>query len=68
MIENKLKNTISVYVLSGQIQISKEKVKQHDFIKIQDEENIKIDVISPAKLFCISSPQKPSYQTYIKYN
>ena len=68
LIENKLKNTISIYVLSGQIQILKEKIKQHDFSKIQDEEKIKIDAISPAKLFCISSPQKPSYQTYIKYN
>ena len=68
LIQNKLKNTISIYVLSGQIQISEKKSKQHDFIKITNEENIKIDVISQAKLFCISSPQRPSYQTYIKYN
>tara|TARA_B100001142_G_scaffold284609_1_gene298360 strand:- start:58 stop:786 length:729 start_codon:yes stop_codon:yes gene_type:complete len=68
LIDNKLKKTISVYVLSGQIQIFKTKVTQHDFIKIQDEDNIKIEVISPTKLFCISSPQQPSYPTYIKYN
>jgi len=68
LIDNKFKNTISVYILSGQVQIFNKKVTQHDFIKIQDEDNIKIEVISPAKLFCISSPQQPSYQTYIKYN
>ena len=46
-------------------EILQKKVTQHDFIKIQDEDNIRIEVISSAKLFCISSPQQPSYPTYI---
>jgi len=65
IITNKLQNTISVYVISGKFQISKEKIRQNDFIKIQNEESIKINLIYPGKLFCISSPKEPSYKTYI---
>jgi len=65
LIENQLNNILSIYILSGELLVSKEKVSQHDFIKIQNKENIKLDIVSPCKLFCISSPQNPSYKTYI---
>ena len=65
LIKNQLKNILSIYVLYGNLRVSNNKISQHDFIKIQNKENIMLDIMSPCKLFCISSPQNPSYTTYI---
>ena len=65
IIENSNNFFLSIYILSGEIKINKKIIQKDSFIKIKEEKEIKINVISDCKLFCISSPINPKYKTYI---
>ena len=65
IIENSNNLFLSIYILSGEIKINKKIIQKDSFIKIKEEKEIKINVISNCKLFCISSPINPTYKTYI---
>lgn len=65
IIEDILDNYLSIYVLSGVINLGKLQAKKNDFVKIHNEKSIKINIEAPCKLFCISSPLQVSYKTYI---
>ena len=54
----------SVYILSGKIELNEKEINNHDFIKISNENNISLKIISECKLFIVSSPINVSYETY----
>jgi len=65
IIENSNNLFLSIYILRGEIKIDKKIIQKDSFIKIKEEKEIKINVISDCKLFCISSPINPTHKTYI---
>jgi len=65
IIESNLDQIISIYVLEGKLEICNNKLNKHDFLKIQKMNKIEIKIKEKTKLFCISSPKKTSYKTYI---
>ena len=65
IIENSNNLFLSIYILNGEIKINEKIIQKDSFIKIKEEKEIKINVISDCKLFCISSPINPTYKTYI---
>lgn len=67
VIKNELDQILSIYVLSGELLIFGKTIKQNDFIKIKNEKKVQLKIITKSKLFCISSPKKPSYKTYINF-
>jgi redox-sensitive bicupin YhaK (pirin superfamily) len=54
----------SLYLLKGALKMNGEDVKQDDFIKAVDVDQLKIESPADAKLFMISSPKDVSYKTY----
>jgi len=64
IIKNIINNYLSIYVLSGSLQLNEDNVRKNDFIKIYNEKNIKVKIQSSCKLFCVSSPLNVSYETY----
>lgn len=54
----------SIYLVDGEIEISKGIIHKDDFLKIQDEPAFSFTAAGKGKLFMISSPQAPGYQTY----
>ena len=64
-IETNLDQILSIYILSGDLNIYDNKLKKDDFVKIQKMNKTEIKINEKSKLFCILSPVKPSYKTYI---
>jgi hypothetical protein len=60
----------AMYLLSGEVRIAKNDILEHDFVKIQEEQFLKVEVKSQATFFEIVSPKQLSYKTYkeiVKY-
>lgn len=56
----------SFYLLDGAVELNGEKVKEHDFIVIDHENEIELNTTGGARLFKISVPQKLTYKSYIE--
>lgn len=56
----------SFYTMSGEAEVNSDYLREHDFIKIENEAELTIKVHSETKLFTISVPQKLSYKTYLE--
>ena len=56
----------SFYLLAGSLELNDEKVKEHDFVVVDNECEIEFKNIEAARLFKISVPQKLTYKTYIE--
>ncbi len=57
----------SYYVLSGEAQLGDEHLREHDFIKVENETELSIEVTEETRLFSISVPQKLTYKTYLEH-
>ncbi|MBT8195176.1 MAG: hypothetical protein HKO56_02645 [Bacteroidia bacterium] len=60
--------TTSIYNLLNSCQINGSASNKHDFLIINDENELKIECNDELILFVISTPVKPSYQTYFSLN
>lgn len=59
------RNVYSVYLLEGKIEINKMEMEKDDYIKIETESNMSINVLQEnSKIFLIESPLRPYYKTY----
>ena len=56
----------SLYILSGKVEIKEKEILKDSFIIIYKEKNLIIQGNHKAKIFCIESPLKVSYKTYIE--
>mgnify|MGYP006096346335 CR=1 FL=1 len=56
----------SLYILSGKVEIKEKEISKDSFIIIYKEKNLIIQGNHKAKIFCIESPLKVSYKTYIE--
>jgi len=54
----------SYYVLGGDLKVGGDQLTEHDFMIVEDEEELSLVAISAARLFVISAPQKLNYPTY----
>lgn len=59
-----IQSIYSIYVLRGEGALGEKRISIDDFIRVRDEEVLKIDFESEARLFIIMSPAKLSYATY----
>lgn len=59
------RNVYSIYLLDGKIEINSCEMEKDDYIKIEAEINMKINVLQEnSKIFLIESPARPYYKTY----
>jgi quercetin 2,3-dioxygenase len=56
--------THSLYLIKGSLEIDKELLAENDFLIIEDESSINLNVNSEALVFMISSPKKLSHKSY----
>lgn len=54
----------SYYTISGDVVLGSNKLREDDFVKIEDEKELKLVVNSESKIFQISVPKQLSYKTY----
>jgi len=54
----------SLYLIKGSLEIDKELLAENDFLIIEDESSINLNVNSEALVFMISSPKKLSHKSY----
>lgn len=55
---------MSGYMLSGEIELDKRKIKKGDFFILQETNEIDMKVLEKCNIFTVLSPDKPSYPTY----
>ena len=58
-------NTYSIYILQGALTLNNQLLHKNDFAIITEEEELRIEGEKDSKLFILSSPNTPSYKTYI---
>lgn len=58
-------NTYSIYILQGTLTLNNQQLHKNDFAIITEEEELRIEGEKDSKLFILSSPNTPSYKTYI---
>jgi redox-sensitive bicupin YhaK (pirin superfamily) len=56
----------SFYLLGGSLELNGEIVKEHDFVVVENENEIELKNVEGARLFRISVPQKLTYKSYIE--
>ena len=56
----------SCFLLSGSLELPEGEVKSNDFFLVKGEEKITFTVKENSTLFIITSPEKPSYRTYLE--
>ena len=65
-VKTNLDQILSIYVLNGSLKICNQKIKKHDFVKIQKMNEVEIIINENSRLFCILSSSKLSYKTYVR--
>jgi quercetin 2,3-dioxygenase len=55
---------LSAYLIDGYLEINDTMLSQYDFFKVEELSQIEITTLSDCKLFMLTSPLKPVYQTY----
>lgn len=64
-IELNERNVYSIYILDGNIEINNSQMEKDDYIKIDIETSIIINVLQEnSRIFLIESPARPYYKTY----
>lgn len=59
------RNVYSIYVLDGKIEINNSQMEKDDYLKIDTETSMIINVLQEnSKIFLIESPARPYYKTY----
>lgn len=54
----------SAYIIDGEVEIDGKKLRNDDFFVVENEAGIKMNVVSPARVFIIQSPASIPYETY----
>lgn len=54
----------SIYAISGKLSHAEQEIVQDDFIKVEDEPSLSVEVQEDTTLFAIFSPKRPTYRTY----
>ena len=58
------KKIYSLYLLNGQASIEGTDLKEHDFIRIEDQKELNLVVNSDTRFFKIVAPKQLTYKTY----
>lgn len=58
----------SVFLVEGSIKVGDEELMAGDFFKLEETDYIDTEALTPAWIFIIESPVKPSYETYASMN
>lgn len=54
----------SFYLIKGQLELNNQQVEENDFVIVEDEKELKLNVSDNVTLFTIEVPKKLSYKTY----
>jgi hypothetical protein len=57
---------LSVYVLDGKPELNGEKLEEHDFFKLEDEEELSFTSEAGTELFIVDVPKDPGYPTFLE--
>jgi redox-sensitive bicupin YhaK (pirin superfamily) len=57
---------LAVYVLGGNLEVNGEQLSEHEFFKLEDEEELSFECKEGTELFIVDVPKEPGYTTFLE--